>query len=380
MNQRLLLSLALTVIMLISPSAAYASTRPASTYRLSMVLPPGAASAAAAGAELFVDVGNATNSAGDVAADAFFGQYCGEGDAFLYIRKTHRYVVFGDPPGVARPDTEAIGVAADDSLGVYAFSCSSKQSLIYVVTSVDTKLQWSQPCTCLGYLARNSYPQSPVGYNSDGIALNNRKLGPAVLSFPNGAPKIAPLATNVGTRAKALIWAVGTPSGFVGTQYTQKNHYVPTVWLDGKPYRLPAAASAKGRPIPSGMVERQTAHGLRIDVVGSFRHRAAGGYGPYLDGADYWLGKPTPEGFTFIEKPRFIKSQDMTGAYRMSTDGAIVFGLNAYEEGLEIYFTGSHKTMHGGPGCGIGPAWGDSHGDILVDGDGPGLCLAEPKH
>jgi hypothetical protein len=219
-----------------------------------------------------------------------------------------------------------------------------------------------------------------VGNNSDGIALNNRKLGPAVLTFPNGAPKVSPLTTNVGAPAKARIIAVGTPSGFVGTQYKPKaREDVPTVWLDGKPYVLPVVRSSRGIPIPSGMDGRQITRGLRIDLVGYFRHGAAGGNGPYSDGADYWLGKPSLNGFTFVERSRFVRSQRIN-PYGISTDGSMIFGVNAYEEGLLIYFTTSQRQISGGLGCGTGRAWGDSHGDILIDGTGKGLCLAQPKH
>lgn len=128
------------------------------------------------------------------------------------------------------------------------------------------------------------------------------------------------------------------------------------------------------------MDERQTAHGLQIDVVGPFVQGPSRNYGPYWDGVDYWLGKPRARGFTFVERSGFVRNQSMSGADGISTDGSAVFGLNQYEEGLLVYYTASHKTAYGGLGCGIGPAWGDSHGDILVDGDGPGLCLAQPKH
>jgi hypothetical protein len=225
-----------------------------------------------------------------------------------------------------------------------------------------------------------------VGNSSDGIALNSRKLGPGVLSFPNGAPQISPLATNIGVPGKAQITGVGAPSGFVGTQYTPNNHYVPTVWLGGKPYRLPVPEwSSAYRPVPFSMDERQTAHGLRIDVVGTVRHRE-GRYGPYWQGTDYWVGRRTVSGYTFVEKRRFIRSNDMGTAYGISADGSMIFGVNANDgEGLVIYFTASHKSIDGSPGCGGddgGLGWGDGHGGILVVAyySSPWLCLAQPEH
>jgi hypothetical protein len=194
-------------------------------------------------------LGNPINSDGNVGADGLFPQACGDSyagveGAFVCFRKSHRYVVLGDPPGVGSANSETIGIADDSSVAVYVSSCSTKQTFVYRVTSAGTAPQSSQPCACLGY--------TPVGRNTDGTALNNRKLGPALLSFPNGTPKITPLATNVGPPAKARITAVGTPGGYVGTQYNPKAHKrVPTVWLGRKPYRLLVAPSSKGRPIAS---------------------------------------------------------------------------------------------------------------------------------
>jgi hypothetical protein len=371
MNQRFLLFLALIAVMMIPTSAAHASTSPASKYLHETVLPPGAADIGPSFiGSAYVDVGNAINNSGVVALHAWFGQECGSLHAFVYFPKSHRYVVPGDPPGLRTANTTTFGIADDNSVGVDAFSCSSKQTFMYRVTSVDTTPQWSQPCACRGY--------SPVGYNSDGAALNNRKLGPAVLSFPNGAPKISPLATHVGAPAKARVTAVGTPSGFVGTQHKPKARKdVPTVWLDGKPYRLPVARSSTGPPTPWAMDERQTAHGLRVDVVGTFYG------GNDAEGVDYWQGKPTADGFTFTEKRRFVKSSDLVEAYGISTDGSMIFGDYYQDDDLIVYFTASHKERDFWGQCqNYGPGWGDSHGDVLVTGPGdhPGMCLAQPKH
>ena len=352
MNLRLLLLLALTVAMVIPASAAHASTVPASKYRRIEVLPPGAGGAFSAGAGL-AEVGNAMNSDGNVAANAAFGSLdCGSIHAFAYTPKTHQYVVFGNPPGVVNATTETIGIADDNTAAVQAEACSGGQTLIYQVSTVGTTPQWSQPCACSGYLDGFSEPPSPLGYNSDGVALNSPKLGPAALTFPDGTPRISPLQISVGIRAKARITGVGTPSGFVGDQFTRKHHHVPTVWLDGQPYRLPMAGHPGTYGIPYGMDERQTAYGFRVDVVGD-------GAGGAAYGADYWLGKPTAKGFRFVEKTRFIRNSDMSKAYGISTDGSTIFGLNGYAEGLVIYLTASHKEVHNNAdGCGAGARMG----------------------
>ena len=384
-SQRLLSFLALTAIMMIPMSAAHASTNPGSNYVRSTILPPGADYSTSVGVRMDT-VGNAINSEGNVAANANFGQdNCGEDRAFVYFRKAHRYVVLAGPASIGGADTEIIGIADDNSVGVIASPCSNRetftgQRFIYLVTSVDTTPRWSQPCACPGYLPASFRDARAVGYNSDGVALNNPRLGPAVLTFPDGAAKISPLAVNVGPGPKAGVTGVGTPDGFVGTQYSPKlRRKVQTAWIDEKPYVLPAVGFAGWHRIPYGMDERETAHGLRIDVVGSLW-----GFGGQWGGPDYWLGKRTAKSFAFVENAGYIRDRDMANAYGISTDGSMVFGLKlgVEIEGLEIYYARSHRSVHGGRACnGPESAWGDSHGDILIDGNHiGGLCLAHPKH
>lgn len=195
MNHRILSFLVLAATIVIPTTAAHASARSASKYLYSDILPPGA-EAADSGRQHLVSVGNPINSEGDIAADAYVGRECGDLRAFVYLSKTQQYVVIG----ATGANPQMVGIADDKSISIDTLSCSSDQSLIYQITSVDTTPQFSQPCTCRGY--------SPVGYNSDGVALDSHKLGPAVLTFPNGAPKISPLPTDVGAppRRRSMLW------------------------------------------------------------------------------------------------------------------------------------------------------------------------------
>jgi hypothetical protein len=105
------------------------------------------------------------------------------------------------------------------------------------------------------------------------------------------------------------------------------------------------------------------------------------------EGVDYWRGRPTANGFTFAEKRHFVKSSDLLEAWGISTDGSAIFG-DYYQDGdLIVYFTASHRERDNWGQCqNYAPAWGDSHGDILVGG-GPGgpneipaPCVAQPKY
>lgn len=350
---------------------AWASQPPTRThpYVVTIVLPPGAVSAGAGG-EGTGGVGDAMNGSGTVAANAAIASpKCGYLRSFVYFPRPNQYVVLTHPPGLGTANTETIGIARDNSVAVESFACSTHRALIYRVQTVGATPQWSEGCACGGY--------NPMGYNSDGVGLNSRNRGPAVLSFGNETPEISPLAVKLGIPAKARLYAVGVPAGFVGTQRQSNTHEdVPTVWLRGKPYQLPVARSSKGLPIPLAMVERTTGHGLRIDVVGGFRRAGI---------ADYWRGKPTSDGFVFREQRDFIRSDNIAEAYGISTDGSMVFGDPYWDfDALVIYLTALHREVSNGRGCGgAGEAWGDSHGDVLVDG-GPhgsrGMCLARPRH
>ncbi len=303
------------------------------------------------------------------------GRKCGI-KAFVYFRATQRYAVLNNTPET-RVDASAFGIADDNSVGVALRNCSSpsKQTSIYRVTAVSKKPHWSRPCTCGGY--------RPVGNSSDGIGLNSRKLGGAVLTFPGGAPHVTPLRVHIGSPREAQMLDVDMPSGFVGFQHNPATgNDVPTVWLNGRPYRLPVA-DAKHRPQwPYAMDERHTPHGLRVDVVGVFYDRL---------GVLYWIGKRKAHGFAFSEKRHFIKNPNTGGrclscigqAYGLSTDGSMIFGdcCGDSTESLIVYFTASHRQLYHGGGCGQeGDGSGDSHGDILVSGGNHELCLAQPRH
>ena len=280
---------------------------------------------------------------------------------FVYFPKTHRYLMFGNPPGLGRSGTSAWGIADDNSVAVSAHQCSTGRNFIYLVTPRGTRVRWSKPCACTGYM--------PQGVNLDGIGLNNYDLGPAVLTFRSGSPQITPLPISVGAPADAYIQAVGTPRGFVGTQDTDPDtgFGVPTVWLRGQPYALPVAGVVT---VASALDEHQTPSGPRIDVVGCDCN--TGGV------IDYWQGTPAADGFSFTEDPGLITTQDMAEIWGISTDGSMVFGdfnLDA-GDGTSAYLPASQFEIS--DPCGGGQAFGDSHGDVLVDDSGGQLCLAQP--
>lgn len=363
MNSRFLaVLLAAAVTSLVIPSAD-AATRPASKYLRTKILPHGAVSIDAAG---WLD-GNRINSDGVVASSAWFGKHfrCGFLRPFVYFPKAHKYVVLGKPPRPNTANTSTLGIA-DHSLEVTRTKCSNHRTSIYRLTLAGSTVHWSKPCACRGYTA--------VGINSDGIGLNNPKVGPAVLRIRRGVPKILPLGTKVGNVADARMIAVGTPGGFVGTQYDPKTRKdLPTVWLDGKPYVLPVAHSRSGSPRALGMAQYHGAGGSRVAVVGTFY--STGGCCEAL-GTDYWLARPKGGGFVFMENRHFIKSQGFLETYGISTDGSMIFGDSGDPgDSLMIYFPASQSEIWD-PCDNWGMAWGDSRGDILISSDH--LCLAQP--
>ncbi len=371
MNRRHLpLLAAVAMVPLLSPHA-QAAWSYASSYVHTSILPPGAQ---LIGADTFVGGNdNPINGKGVVALHALLDQggNCGILRPFVYFPAMKRYVVLKSLPQAGRADATAFGIADDNSLGIAVTTCSDEKTSFYRVKDVGKTPRWSRPRRSRGY--------DPMGNNSDGVGLNSLKHGrPAVLTFPGGAPKVTPLKVRIGKPSKAQMTAVGTPAGFIGTQRNPTNHKdVPTVWLHARPYRLPVGASKFGLPTPLAMDEHHTAHGLRVDVVGTF-------YGHNYDAlaADYWLGKPSAHGFAFVEKRLFIRSHDLRDAFGISTDGSMIFGDccgDITEADLIIYFTASHKENHNFVGCpDSAPASGDSHGDILIESDP--LCLAQPRH